>query len=1126
MIITCPQCRKRYKISRDRAAAVRKPIQCPACKGKIILAKALAAPKPSTVRLLKIECRTCKRIYRIPETKIPAGKTRARCKACGQGINLTPYLKGKKAAKPSSPGPADHPPAQPPQPTGWSPILAAKLSLLSSTVKLLLQDKHRRLATVAFAGGLVVVAAILIYSVGAQRLSKKSAVGLAAPLPDALNPVAGISLDLPRLTKLLAQQAEKTEKAEALFNKLDQLKRLKIDAIEIFIFPDAVQTAPAAVALRGGEGIVIKDLLSDANFFGPYVEKIAKGRYRFKKQGLPEQDWGAFPVELYELRLIADDCLIAPRSFFERLPQGRDLLSDSPAARFSDAAKNPNNIAALSIRFPGNFSAGWEQKLAAHPVIKQTPQMRMVAGLGVQLIQQLSEPFKQLDFMALGLQINDDQQRQLTYAHQFKPEINGIAVYQAFQKKNADSAPGVLNSMVRLLEDPRLKTGIKFHDNRLTLNIGWHKIDDKEVLTALSEATIGQLFTRSAIGGGGPTRGQVKTIYADPPRLVRQVDEVRLKQELPNQIGMGLFPDNFWQEGDDPHMTVELDPVAFPNAMLAKAEYEIVHILSTNGRNIHRLSDQQFKAPLNLGGQYSSRIRLDVAPGTQSMDLGTVRLGFKLTVPTVLHIFEFNANDLQQTEQRIDGVRVVVDRIEKDIAQVNTQGADDIWLFAYDRTGGAISAKESIGSTHSKFVRFSGVIDKLQIVVALKMLNHAFEIDAGLNGGRKLELSHAPQVPPRVRWDFSPLTRHVVFTAEELDEFKVEWIEDPKMWTQGLKVKLPKGPFSGKAQWETHFFGADAPRFVDGMPMWSGDEISYSVDREEFQKANAAFGKVRLRVAGKIETLHFPAAKDRAGVEQGLSTGQKIQLAFNQNEISYQTGNTGIIQVRAYDSLDRRLKMDAYSTSRKGDQVRYFWGIPARVEMDVVTQSLKRVIDFDLRPRPVDPEAYEAFKRQIARQHHIVRTLKQLYQVRRKTGKQYGEDLAGFYYLSEKNAAPIIKKAVALSDPKGQIRFGYEAQAYKGYHFTVLPKSRKYLAELEQARKRKGMPFTYNGRTIKALPTRLLSDLAAIPADKSQPAFFINWGRVYMKRLNGQSLTHIPNNYNSTDWKEVIFIEG
>ena len=125
MVITCPQCRKRYKISRDRAAAVRKPIQCPACKGKIELAKALAAPKPSDVRLLIIECRTCKKIYRIPETKIPAGKTRARCQACGQGIDLTPYLKGKKDAKPSSPVPADHPPAQPPQPTGRSALPAA-----------------------------------------------------------------------------------------------------------------------------------------------------------------------------------------------------------------------------------------------------------------------------------------------------------------------------------------------------------------------------------------------------------------------------------------------------------------------------------------------------------------------------------------------------------------------------------------------------------------------------------------------------------------------------------------------------------------------------------------------------------------------------------------------------------------------------------------------------------------------------------------------------------------------------------------------------------------------------------------------------------------------------------------
>ena len=113
-------------------------------------------------------------------------------------------------------------------------------------------------------------------------------------------------------------------------------------------------------------------------------------------------------------------------------------------------------------------------------------------------------------------------------------------------------------------------------------------------------------------------------------------------------------------------------------------------------------------------------------------DLHAARLRFKLAVPTSLNLYQFTANTSQQTQKSTDGVQVTAERIEKDIAQVSIQGGGDFWLFAYDQTGQSLSAKESMGSANSKFVRFSGVIDKLQVVMALKMLNHTFDIHAAL----------------------------------------------------------------------------------------------------------------------------------------------------------------------------------------------------------------------------------------------------------------------------------------------------------------------------------------------------------------------------------------------------------
>lgn len=938
-----------------------------------------------------------------------------------------------------------------------------------------------------------------------------------------MNPVAGVSVNIPRIIELMQQQAKTTKKAREALTRLAPVKRLGIDRLDAFIFPDPTHTALAVVAFRGGREAAVKHLLTDDDLLGPYVQQTAKDIYRFKLEAFDPGQIGKVPVDLYELRLIGNDCLVAPRHLLEQLPSGRDMIAHTPAARFAEAIKHPDNVAELSVRIPRNFGDDWERAVSDHPLVKETPQAGIIAGMGVMLLQQMIDSFRQLEFMALGLRIDSGRKRRLSYAHQFRPEINGAVVFQAFQNKSTDAPHGVLNSMIKLLEDSRLETGIKFHDNRLTLNVGWDGLDDQGVLTALSRATLGQLMARTMMGGGDPTPGPVKTVYADPPRLTRAVDVERLKQDLPKQIGMALFPSHFRQNGDAPNMTLELDPVAIPNAALAKIDYEILNIKTPDERDIYRPTDQPFVAPVDLAGSYSSRIQLDVEPGTQPTDLATARLQFNIVLPTALNIFTFKAGSQPQATQSADGIQATVERIEKDIAQVSAAGAKGLWLVAYDRTGRALSSRESMGSADSKFVRFSGVVDTLQMVAARTMLDHTFAVETPLNGGRKIELSHEPQVPPRVRLNASPLKRYAVFTQKEIAGLKVTWKQEPDTWSPGLTIALPKGPFSGKAQWEAHFFGADAPQWADGMPMQSNEAISYAVDRKNLEQINAAFGKVRLKMAATIETLQFTTGSGDPATAR-LSTGRTTQMRFNQNEIAYKPGKATIIHIHAYDAQNRRLKMDDYANTRKGLELRYFWGVPTRVEMDVATAHVERLIEFDLRRRPVDAKAYDAFKQDVARQRTVVQTLKQIYQARREAFKQYGEDLAGFYYLSDKKAAPPIEQTAALSDPKGQARFNYKARTHNGYHFTVLPKSQAALSRLDQTRRNKGLSYTYKGQTIKALPNRHLSDLAAIPVDKTQPTFFINWGRVYMKHLNGQPLTHVPDNYYGKDWKEVDFI--
>lgn len=90
MIVTCPECHKRYKISQKHASSERKLVRCPACNGRISVG-APAPPKPDAAAPhVTIECNACGRQYRISKAKLPPGSARARCKACGHTIQLGP----------------------------------------------------------------------------------------------------------------------------------------------------------------------------------------------------------------------------------------------------------------------------------------------------------------------------------------------------------------------------------------------------------------------------------------------------------------------------------------------------------------------------------------------------------------------------------------------------------------------------------------------------------------------------------------------------------------------------------------------------------------------------------------------------------------------------------------------------------------------------------------------------------------------------------------------------------------------------------------------------------------------------------------------------------------------------
>ena len=188
-----------------------------------------------------------------------------------------------------------------------------------------------------------------------------------------------------------------------------------------------------------------------------------------------------------------------------------------------------------------------------------------------------------------------------------------------------------------------------------------------------------------------------------------------------------------------------------------------------------------------------------------------------------------------------------------------------------------------------------------------------------------------------------------------------------------------------------------------------------------------------------------------------------------------------------------------------------------------------KTIHFDIRQRPVQEEAYLKFQVDAENQGLVVKTLKAIAAAQRRNRTGYQADVAGLHYIydrKKKKPMKLISSKIARSDPAGQKRFGYRLKPYKGYYFTVLAGTESNGVKQDYPKQPKKKMFAWHNGTFKLAPYAQSPDLVAIPADKSQPTFFLQWGQVFMKQLNGSTLQYLPQDYYSQGWVEAKFIES
>jgi predicted Zn finger-like uncharacterized protein len=1067
-----------------------------------------AAQPARSPDVLTLTCTSCNKHYRISSQKIPPTAKTMKCKACGHRIKLpAPEVSSIE----QMPTPVNLPPSETPP--------RKKMGLYAMAAGILL---------------LALVGAYASFKIYKDRGLNQLAAGT-QELPAASSalleqePFVALNLNLPLILRNIDQRVDKDKKSLKFRTTMSMVKSLKLKRLEVFLYAGPENQVLPVILAWGSNAKHLEKIFSRQETFTKYFVHQSPGKYRLKQEALEKAETYSFTAEPYQMTLLVKGAIFAPVSISSAIAADKSLLLNTDIAGFSKSIADPKDLARVAVRIPEDLPKGWEKEIQNNPALVDNPQVAMIAGAGGSVLAQLTDSLKPVETLALGFRFTGQKGRALSYAQQFRPGVDGNAVYQ---KLNSDdlhevAVDGIIGTLLELFKDRRYQHQLQFADNRLALEFSWLKKDDQVFLAALSKATIGQLFAQNM--GLTPTPGPVAAEYMEDPHLFTTVDGKGLKPKIPQIVKQSLFPGRYWNFGENSQMNLDLDPVNIPNAALAELTYEVKSIQSPDGKDIQRADENKFKPTINPGSAFPNRISLSVKNGTPSASLGTARIQFRLSMPDALQIFEFKSGAEKGSRKKSGGIQVTLGRLDKDVADVSTSGGKSVRLIAYDQTGQALASRESISSVSSVATRFQGVIDTLKVVVAASVLEFPFEIEVDLNGGQELTLSHKPEIPKRIRYNHHPLTNYRNFSEPDLEDLVVAWREaGNKVWTDNLEVQLTKGPFSGQANWEVHFFDHDQPQFLNGNAIQGARNLNYTLEKGRLANVNAAFGIVQLNIKTDIKRLSF--IKKEGGKPQTLNlpSGEPVTVDFDKNEISYGTGNGQIIQMAAYDSFGKRLKQGNFS-ARKGDRRKiYFWGQPARFEMDISTKTLEKNIKFDIKQKPLDEKAYLEYQKAIDGHRGIVSTLKSIDRARRKDRSYYGDDLAGLYYLYGRKAKKpmrLFAKDIAHSDPAGQKRFGYKAKPYKGYYFTVLLGAQTRGVNQEYKRRSKKTKFTWKKGHVTTMALTRHPDLVAIPADTSQPTFFLQWGQVFIKPLNGETLKYLPENHYENGWVEAKFIE-
>ena len=759
---------------------------------------------------------------------------------------------------------------------------------------------------------------------------------------------------------------------------------------------------------------------------------------------------------------------------------------------------------------------GAEQVIRESESIKSIPPVgRMVLALATAGFESVRDSLHETEAVALAVSLSETDERRVRYAQLFRDRETAEAVYEDVE--SSCDGDGIASSVAELLHDESINHRVSRSGRLIEIEGAWAKVADQRV--ASSAQRVVQSVLAGAMGfSSEPTKGPIQTRYAMPPHLVK-LPAKDMQATIAQYLRSQVFPGWVNDQGDEPSMQLELDTLALPNGQLTEGTYEVVAVMTADGKDVVRLEEGAAQdQSLQLSHPGTCFLKIPIRPGTDKTQLKSARLQFSLKVPTSVDVLEFSAGDVEGTKKKIGKQWAKVKRIERDVAEVAFRAPAPARLFAFDKTGRPLASRESMRGGSAISVRFSGVVERLWVALPSNIEQLAVNVEADLNGGEALRLPDKPSNQVPVRYDASSIEDYASIDEKELSSLAVDVQSTPGFADREcLALQMPRVGQGVKADWELYWFAKDRPITVPGFSYSQNGQLAWS-SQNGLGEATAVDGWAKVVVPTNFERLEFAKGEDGSWQSKRVGT-ETVKIRIDRNQISYKTGDLKVMDVAAMDVSRRRLKTE-FGNQSDGAISHLVWGQPVRVELVVSGKTIEKVVEVSIVREGTDPTAFAAYKRQIPKYHRTLAAMMQIERAVRKAPYGYDE-IAGLHYLHDRKRKPLqlIPTELAHACPQGADRFGYEPQPFSGYYFERLPQQ-------SQRNPPSGKPRVFRwSKGEFEVPPSGNRNLVAIPQDKNHPTFFVRWGTTYMKFLGGQRLQAVPTQPRAEGWSEVSFIQ-